>query len=251
MKTRFMTLLGRAAREGLDAVIDLLYPRQCQICGATERCTRFAFVCDDCHASAPRIQPPCCERCGMPFSSNLASPFTCANCHDITLHFDRAVAAMRFHGAVRQAVHALKYRGQAFWTQLLCDWMNENKDRLLDPADFDVIIPIPLHPVRERERGFNQARLLAEELGRQWNKPLLRKALIRQRPTETQTHLDRQERQANLRGAFAAKAPLRIRGQRCLLVDDVLTTGSTASECARVLREAGAVSILVFTLARG
>ena len=114
-----------------------------------------------------------------------------------------------------------------------------------------MILPVPLHPVRERERGFNQAWVLVEPLAAKWAVTCHRRALVRVRQTETQTHLNREERMMNLRGAFEVPRPAMVMGRRVLLVDDVLTTGSTASECARVLRRAGATSVLVFTLARG
>jgi ComF family protein len=145
----------------------------------------------------------------------------------------------------------LKYGHQGYWSRVLQRWLLEGVDPLLNHSDADVVLPVPLHPVRERERGFNQAWLLADALARSWRIPTHRRALIRVRQTETQTHLDREERMANLRGAFAVRRPDAVAGRRVLLMDDVLTTGSTASECARILREAGARSVLVLTLARG
>jgi ComF family protein len=169
----------------------------------------------------------------------------------MTLHFDKAVAIVRFRGAVRHAIHALKYGRQRYWLRALESWLLAGADSLLKRDGVDVIVPVPLYPLRERERGFNQAWLLVQALSREREIPSARKALARVRATETQTHLDRQERMANLHGAFVARETGRIAGKRVLLVDDVLTTGSTANECARVLRKAGATSVLVFTVARG
>jgi len=115
--------------------------------------------------------------------------------------------------------------------------------------NFDVVIPVPLHPARLRERGFNQAELLAKILGQRINLTLSR-ALERTRYTTTQTAFDRIDRMENLRGAFRLRKSIDVRGLQVLLVDDILTTGSTLSECARVLREAGAQSVYAVTAAR-
>ncbi|MBI4026802.1 MAG: ComF family protein [Verrucomicrobia bacterium] len=231
--------------------LDLLYPRQCQMCGGTLRCVAFSFLCDDCFADAPRLEPPYCSICAMPFHGIIGPDFRCPNCGQIRLHFDRAMAVMRFQGVVRRAIHSLKYGHQGYWARVLQSWLLEGVDPLLNRSEADVVLPVPLHPVRERERGFNQAWFLADALARSWKIPAHRRVLTRVRQTETQTHLDREERMANLRGAFAVRRPAVVAGRRVLLMDDVLTTGSTASECARILREAGARSVLVLTLARG
>jgi ComF family protein len=239
------------AAEIARAAIDLVYPRQCQVCGGVKHCDRFAFLCTPCFEQALWIQPPYCEKCGLPSSGRIDHAFTCPHCHDLSLHFDRASALVRFRGVVRHAIHALKYNHQDFWVKALHGWMAAGLEERGSREEVDLLLPVPLHPVRERERGFNQAFLLARELSRQWKVPVRRRALARTRLTETQTHFDREERMANLRGAFEVRSPDLVRGRRVMLVDDVLTTGSTASECARALRKAGATSILVFTLARG
>jgi len=167
------------------------------------------------------------------------------------LNFDKAVAVMRFRGVVRLAIHGLKYSQQTYWFKVLRAWLHAGADALVDRSQIDCVIPIPLYPRRERERGFNQAWLLLQSITQKWKITSHRYALARVRETETQTHLDRQERMINLRGAFEVRQAGVVYGKRVLLVDDVLTTGSTANECSRVLREAGATSIFVFTLARG
>ena len=246
-------------REMVRSAVDLLYPRQCQVCGETTRCRRFSFLCDDCFDGVAWIEPPWCERCGLPFHGKIESPFQCPNCREMTFHFDKAVSVVRFRGAVRHAIHAFKYERQLYWLRALegwlavsqVEWPRAGRDSVLKRDGVDVIVPVPLYSLRERERGFNQAWLLVRALSREWGIPAARKALTRVRATETQTHLDRHERMANLHGAFVAGMPGAILGKQVLLVDDVLTTGSTANECSRVLRKAGATSVLVLTLARG
>ena len=158
---------------------------------------------------------------------------------------------MRFRGAVRDAIHRLKYSRQFYWGDILQYWLLQGTDSLLNLTQIDAALPVPLHPLRERERGCNQAWVLLEALAKNKKIPCYKHALVRIRSTETQTHLDRQERIENLQNAFAVRQPELITHKRILLVDDVLTTGSTTSECSRVLRRAGATSVLVFTLARG
>ncbi len=235
----------------LQAAVDLFYPRQCRLCGATTHCERFAFLCAPCFESAPPIAPPWCDGCGLPFEGAITGRFECPNCAGLSLAFDRARSGFRFRGAIRQAIHHFKYSRQSYWLDALQAWFHNGAARVLEEESFDLAVPVPLHSVRERERGFNQAWALLGPFAAAHGFSADRHALSRIRSTETQTHLDREQRLANLRGAFAVKHPERVRGRRILLVDDVLTTGSTTSECARVLKRAGAASVLVFTLARG
>ena len=174
----------------------------------------------------------------------------CANCAHRTIHFDAAVAAYRGRGIVRDVIHEFKYNRQIHLRHLVARWLRAALDdeRLRD-CQFDVIVPVPLHPARQRERGFNQASLLAELLSAHTSipcKPLLKRI----RYTTTQTALDRSERMENLHNAFRLRKNADVRGLRVLLIDDVLTTGSTLSECARVLKRAGAKSVHAATAAR-
>lgn len=167
------------------------------------------------------------------------------------LHFDAAVSAYRSRGEVRQVIHDFKYGRRVHLRRLVGRWLAQALDdpRLVGRR-FDCIVPVPLHPARKRERGFNQAELLAREL-RGASGIELRDLLSRIRYTTTQTQFDRQERMENLKNAFRLRRGCDVQGLRMLLVDDVLTTGSTLSECARVLKQAGAVSVYAVTAARG
>ena len=152
---------------------------------------------------------------------------------------------------VRKTIHDFKYGRQFYLRHLIGCWLTETLDdpRLLGRR-FDFVVPVPLHRARKRERGFNQAELLAIELHRRSGLPL-RDALQRTRYTTTQTQFDRRERMENLKEAFRLRRGCDVQGLRMLLVDDVLTTGSTLSECAAVLKNAGAVSVHAATAARG
>ncbi|HEX7517804.1 MAG TPA: ComF family protein [Chthoniobacterales bacterium] len=151
---------------------------------------------------------------------------------------------------MRKLVHEFKYGGQRHLRYPLAAWLGETmSDPRLCGRRFDLIVPVPLHPARERERGFNQATLLAELLSGKIAVPL-RSVLERIRYTTTQTAYDRAERMENLHDAFRLRKKGDVRELRVLLIDDVLTTGSTLSECARILKEAGAISVHAATAAR-
>jgi ComF family protein len=234
--------------ELFQAAVSLLYPATCTICGRHVRARQY--LCDGCEAKIIRIVPPFCERCSEPFPASINTAFTCANCAHRTIYFDAAVAAYRGRGIVRDVIHEFKYNRQMHLRHLVARWLRAALDdeRLRD-REFDVIVPVPLHPARQRERGFNQASLLAELLSAHTSIPC-RPLLKRIRYTTTQTALDRSERMENLHNAFRLRKNADVRGLRVLLIDDVLTTGSTLSECARVLKRAGARSVHAATAAR-
>ena len=232
----------------LEAAVSLLYPPVCTICRRSIRAGEY--LCDQCESKAVRIVAPFCQKCSEPFEGSIADAFTCANCAHRTIYFDAAVAAYRGRGIVRQIIHEFKYNRQIHLRHLVSRWLHAAMDdERLRGRRFDVIVPVPLHPTRQRERGFNQASLLAELLSAQSSIPA-KPVLERTRYTTTQTALDRAERMENLHNAFRLRKNADVRGLRVLLIDDVLTTGSTLSECARVLKRAGAISVHAATAAR-
>jgi ComF family protein len=232
----------------LPALSSLFYPAACVVCAGNVE--RPEYLCENCRGRAPRITSPFCAKCSEPFSGAITQTFSCANCEHRILHFDSAIAAYRSRGVVRKLVHAFKYGRQRHLRHPLAEWLGETmRDPRLRDRRFDMIVPVPLHPARERERGFNQATLLAELLARQVAVPL-RPALERIRYTRTQTAYDRAERMENLYDAFRLRKNADVRQLHVLLIDDVLTTGSTLSECARVLKEGGAISVYAATPAR-
>jgi len=215
----------------LRAIASLLYPPACTICSASVAAGEY--LCAECDAKITRIVPPFCAKCSEPFAGAISSAFTCANCAHRTLHFDAAVAAYRSRGIVRRVMLDFKYGRQIHLRHPVARWLLAAlDDERLRSRRFNIIIPVPLHPARERQRGFNQA------------------ALERIRYTTTQTAFDRAERMENLHGAFRLRKNADVRDLHVLLIDDVLTTGSTLSECARVLKEAGARSVHAATAAR-
>ena len=173
------------------------------------------------------------------------------NCGDRELAFVFATAAYRSRGVVRDLIHHFKYRRQMHLRHRLARLLSEGfRDPRLAPAPPDLIVPVPLHPTRRREREFNQAEVLARLAGDRLGLPVS-DCLRRRRYTSTQTNFHREERFENLAGAFELCRVASVDGRRVALVDDVLTTGSTADACAGALREAGAAAVVVITVARG
>src|SRR5438094_9657393 len=234
--------------EPLEAAVSLLYPPVCTICGGNVRAGDY--LCNQCEAKVVRIVAPFCQKCSEPFEGSITSEFTCANCAHRTIYFDAAVSAYRGRGIVRQIIHEFKYGRQIHLRHLVARWLRAAlDDERLRGGRFDIIVPVPLHATRLRARGFNQASLLAALFSAQTS--ISYKTLLeRIRYTTTQTALERSERMENLHNAFRLRKNADVRGLRVLLIDDVLTTGSTLSECARVLKRAGALSVLAATAAR-
>ena len=155
-----------AKLDSLRAIISLLYPSACAICSAKVDVRQY--LCHQCEAKLVRIKPPFCSKCSEPFQGAITNPFDCANCAHRTLYFENAVAAFRSRGLARRVILNFKYGGQIHLRHLVASWLFAAlDDERLRTREFDLLVPIPLHPARERERGFNQAALLAELLSAQ------------------------------------------------------------------------------------
>ena len=181
----------------------------------------------------------------------MTTRFECHNCRDLELHFSRARAAAVARGVVLEVIHRYKYHRALWYEPFLAHLLVRQAVPELARERWDGLIPIPLYPVRQREREFNQAERLARHLASVAGIPLNVRVLRRVEPTRTQTQLTRVERTANMRQAFALHPHRTVQGLRLILVDDVLTTGATASACAKVLRAGGAAEVCVWTVARG
>jgi ComF family protein len=241
--------IADALRLAGEAFLNALYPPHCAKCLADT--LPGIHLCPTCAAQAPKIVAPFCRQCSQPFDGAIEDSFTCAQCGGRKLHFECAVAPYRSRGVVREFIHRFKYERHFYLRQPLANWLAESlEDERIASQPFDALVPVPLHSARYRERDFNQAEVLAKLLAKRAGKPVLR-ALKRIRYTTTQTRLDRQERMENLRNAFRVRHASAVQCRHLILVDDVFTTGSTVEECARVLRQAGAASVRVVTVARG
>jgi ComF family protein len=246
--------LSDRLRRFLQAGVALLYPDRCRLCDRERATATEGYVCGRCRSGRDGvrfIRPPLCERCGLPFEGAVTTRFECHNCRDLELHFSRARAAAVARGVVLEVIHRYKYHRALWYEPFLADLLAGQAVPDLARERWDGLIPIPLYPVRQREREFNQAERLARRLAVAAGIPLNVRVLRRVQPTRTQTQLTRAERTANMRRAFALQADQSVQGQRLILIDDVLTTGATASACARVLRAGGAIEVCVWTVARG
>ncbi len=161
--------------------------------------------------------------------------------------FDQALSVGYFEGPLREAIHRFKYRPCKALGRPLAAWITKN---IRPVSGVDCIMPVPLHISRLRQRGFNQALIIAQELSKTFSIPLSYYNLSRVRPTRPQVELTGEERIKNVSGAFALRRPDEIRGRDVLLVDDVHTTGATMNECASVLKDAGASRVTALTIAR-
>ncbi len=246
-----MNALAETVLDRLNVSLAFFYPETCQICRTERAPAKDGFVCWHCRSQVRSIKPPFCERCGLPQPGDITTPFECTNCREMELHFTSARSAVVAHNVVREAVHRYKYQRALWFEPFLADLFLREAVPALRERDWDFIVPVPLHPVKEREREFNQAERLAAHLSAATQIPLQPRLLCRVRPTATQTLLTRQERAANMRGAFAVRPGAGLDGERVILVDDVFTTGATTSACAQVLRAAGAGDVCVWTVARG
>lgn len=242
-----------------QAVLGWIYPPDCGACDVPLEAPRQLvkpFLCEACEGTLVPIGAHYCRVCGQGFESTGAAPFRCANCGDRQLAIDFAVSAYRGSGAGKGLMHHFKYGKQRHLGRLFGVMLDEVwRDERLH-AESWWVVPVPLHPGRLRERGFNQSRELALELIRRAPAGMdlrLLSLLDRVKQTTRQAQLDRRERLINLSDVYRARKKLPSAppgGARILLVDDVITTGTTVSECAAVLREAleidqiAAVSVL-------
>jgi ComF family protein len=234
----------------MKAFLDILYPRRCLGCGLSAP-EAFRYMCWDCWSDAARIEAPFCELCGDPVAGAVDHDFICYSCSAEKPAFDGARSAARYDGAVGEALRQLKYEKALWLAPDVAELLQNCLDAEYSDRAFDVLVPVPLHHIRRRERGYNQSAVLAGELGRRMGCPVQPGSLRRIRPTATQTNLTAQERLSNVVGAFQHGRTQRLVDRRVLLIDDVMTTGATVNACAKALKKGGAASVHVVTAARG
>jgi ComF family protein len=236
-------------------VLNFLYPPRCSACGTPLAADAGRRVCAQCVARVEPLPEPRCEVCGGPIESEASGAERCARCLAHRPHYRAARTIARYRttaedepGSLPALIRRHKYGLDQSAGRALAEYLGD--DLPVAAADYDVVIPVPLHWRRLWWRGFNQAALLAAEVARRLDLPLDTTAMARRRFTTPQTSRHHDERIRNVRRAFAVTNHQRIKHRRVLLVDDVMTTGATVDECARVLLAAGATVVDVFTLAR-
>lgn len=235
----------------LQGIATLVYPPSCLFCRRPldGRFPVKEILCPACRQNLNLNKPPFCVRCsrylGPGNSRNI-----CRQCRLRRPEFDFAWSACLYEDPLKDLIHQFKYSQKTavrhLFTELMTDFILTYR---LDIEQFDRIAAVPLYAARLRERGYNQAQFLAEGVSQKFQIPLLRNSLVRARHTRPQTLLEPKERWTNIRGAFTIKRPDEVRRKNILIIDDLLTTGATASEAAHTLKNAGAGTVGILTLA--
>lgn len=229
-----------------SALLEFFLPRLCLFCSAAVGEEAEIAVCPECEDQIEWVASPLCTCCGAVFAFRDGADRVCGDCQADPPPFTRARAAAIYDGAAAQAIKRFKFTRQMAYLPVLQHWLQRPLCLEL-VADADLIVPVPLHRKRLKQRGFNQALLLAQAFPQV---QLGRETLVRVRHTVPQVELKPKERRDNVKGAFAVPDPDLVKGNHVLLLDDVYTTGATVRECAKVLRRAGARRVEVLTVAR-
>jgi ComF family protein len=252
----------RVLRSPLDSVTSVVFPADCRICkNPLSRLTRIP-VCTSCWNDLPAQAASLCSRCGedvgvSDFGETPGDEILCRLCRLAPPQFEKAVAHGAYQGTMRSLLHLLKYEGLEPVALRLGALIAERVALISGLPQRMLVAPVPLFKARHRERGFNQAELLASgtmralrRLRQEWEGEFAPGVLARQRATQSQAGLSLSERRRNLRGAFFVPDPSRVQGRDVLLIDDIYTTGATARACSQALKRAGASSVWVATAAR-
>ena len=230
------------ARQSLiSQFFNILYPARCPLCGSNSDVFTLSPFCGSCWSEIQRYTGPSCRVCAIPFASEHAR--VCGQCLKKPPPFSRVITYGLYEGVIREAINQFKFYGLRRLSKPL--------GNLLLGFDFpaaDGVVPVPLTIARLRERGFNQSLLIARIIAKEIMAPLLMDILVKEKETPPQIGLNARERLLNLRNAFAVKGS--VKGMRLLLVDDVMTTGATVTECSKQLIKSGAEEVVVMTLAR-
>lgn len=238
-------------RRLMDGLADCLFPRICLACkDKLGESSVHNLICSQCWSKVKINLPPFCHSCGRHLEKGNLTKNICPRCLRTKLHFDRAFCPCVYTGVIKELIHLFKYNGKDHLGPALSGLMIDFIKEYNLPMDYlDLIIPIPLHKERFREREFNQAQILSNNISKEFNKEMANDCLMRMRHTKTQTELDLGQRMANVKGAFSLTKKTAIKGKNILLIDDVLTSGATSSEAAYALKDAGAAIVFVLTLA--
>jgi ComF family protein len=230
-----------------DPFLTLLYPPRCLVCNLLGE----SGLCARCAAQIIPVTAPYCPLCGQTLAPDDGG---CSHCRRRRPAYACARSMGAYDGVLRHAIHQFKYRDRpqlGIPLGLLLTAFARQHAPVLNGLRFDAILPVPMHPVRQRLRGYNQSARLAQVAGVELGLPLSVEALVRIRPTRPQVGLSADARRTNLRGAFAVKRAEWVRGKTLLLIDDVVTSGSSLYECSVTLKAAGASAVYALTLAAG
>ena len=240
-------------RRVTDGILNLIYPDSCFVCRSPVSRSRDCSVCFRCwnRILDLRISPPWCPSCGLPFFQSGTEPeHLCGDCNLELPPYGGARAYGYYTSELSRLVQGLKFEGRKNLVELLTPLLANAFITTWDPAEIDHVMPVPLHPKRKRERGYNQAALLGRAFSKRLGLPFHEDALRRIRHTAPQVGLSDSERRQNLTGAFRCGKTDAVARQRILLIDDVMTTGATVAAASQALIEAGALRVSVLTVAR-
>ena len=229
-------------------LIDIAFPRNCILCRTYHPATARDPLCPRCHRTLPLNKPPFCLRCSRHLN-NVSEEGLCPSCRERLPPFDEAWALLHYEGPTRELLRRFKFHNKTSVRRTFAALLHAFTQRYaLQFPDAAMVIPVPLHPTRLRERGYNQAALLAACAADEFRLPLREDILLRQHHTPRQSELSAKDRWTNIKGAFRIKNSNDIVGRGIIVVDDILTTTATASEIASTLKDAGASRVIIITL---
>lgn len=240
----------RFVSSAVGSFLGLIFPSRCLICEAPLHPLSDCPLCPEHFRKIRVVEPPVCSRCGRKMSGESVEALVCAECRSRKTYHDSGYSACAFADPLRELIHLFKYRKKRYLASFLGGLVLEYLRERADMTGYDAIVPVPLHWRRRWTRGFNQALDLARPLSKHFGIPVMKGNLRRVRYTKPQVRLVSKERESNIKNAFRVHNSARVAGKKLLLLDDVITSGATLNECARVLKRAGASWVAIVTLAQ-
>ncbi len=240
-----MQLRPYLLQQTFETAISFLYPAQCRVCETQLGIESVPYMCAGCWQDIHIVNPPWCEICGIPNTKG-----TCDACATNPPKYGKLRTIASYDETLQKAIHLFKFEKRTILAEPLTQLIVENLPHDLILTDYDFILPVPIHIKRLRERGFNQATLLANQIAKKTDNQVITDALIRVKNTSPQSSLDRDARQTNIIGAFQLEKDEVIRNKKILVLDDVFTTGATVCEAVKILWDADPIEVDVLTLAR-
>ncbi len=227
-----------------NLIINLIFPKICLGCNCRLEKEQF-FLCSECEATLEFLTGNICEICGSIKEAN-----RCKTCETNTFSFDKACSVFHFNKVVQNLIHELKYSEMTKAAKYLGEFAVEYLCKFQPFKNVDIIMPVPLHKVKKRARGFNQAEFLTKEIAKKMNRQHIPNLVLRKKFTKTQTKLKKEQRQINVSKAFVLNPKFDVAQKNILIVDDVFTTGSTVNAISKLLKNNEVSKIYVLTIAR-
>ncbi len=232
----------------VETLLSWIFPVRCEICGRTLPSHPASGVCGPCEAQIPFIPGPHCALCGRALRVGAQR---CSECWGKSFHFDRAYACTPYEGKVKELLHAYKFNGRKYLRHFFVNLMGKFMSSYMNGHRFDALASVPLDRDKKNTRGFNQSGYLSAGLSVRLGLPDLSRSLVRRKSAQPQHRASKAARKENVKDCFRVRRREGFQMKKILLVDDILTTGQTASECARAMKQAGASSVTVLACARG